>query len=112
MVTSANNPEQQTFVHVNEIKYHTDDAIPVSNGSVFIPITSIDIKKTTKKYGENKQTESVILISFVTLDFLGYQLFVKNTMNIRSNYQDLTPLISIDRLKFVCILLFIDIFFN
>lgn len=55
MITSTNNPQQKTFVHVNEIKYHTDDAIPICNGSVFIPFTNTDIKNAKKTYSnENK----------------------------------------------------------
>ncbi len=49
MVTSTNNPKKQTFIHVNDIKYHTNDAIQLDNGSIFLPITKMDMKNNEKR---------------------------------------------------------------
>ncbi len=48
MVTSRCNPKGNEFVHVNGIKYRTNDAIELGNGSIFIPITKLDIQKSEK----------------------------------------------------------------
>jgi len=50
MVTSTKNPSNKTFVHVNGIKYRTNDAIEMGNGSIFIPITKSDMQKSEKSY--------------------------------------------------------------
>jgi hypothetical protein len=49
MVTSPLNPEKTTFVHVNDIKYRTDDVIEMGYGSIFLPITKSDIQKCEKR---------------------------------------------------------------
>jgi hypothetical protein len=48
MVTSTDNPRNKTFVHVNGIKYCTDDAIDLGNGSIFLPLTKLDIQRCVK----------------------------------------------------------------
>lgn len=108
MVTSSKNPNKKTYVHVNEIKYHTDDTIPIGNGSIFIPISDFDIKNAKKTYAKNKRhAESVNLFSFITVDFLVYPSFVKNTTIIHSNCTPSIFLLQIDRLKLVCVLFFL-----
>ena len=49
MVTSENNPRRQTFVHVNDVKYNTKDAIELDRGGIFIPISEIEKKNCEKK---------------------------------------------------------------
>ncbi|CAF1138275.1 unnamed protein product, partial [Adineta ricciae] len=56
MVTSTNNPDNQTFVHVNSIKYHTDDAIDLDYGSVFVPLTKSDINSCEKSFPRSSIT--------------------------------------------------------
>jgi len=48
MVTSANNPKNKTFVHVNGIKYRTNDAIDIGHGSIFLPLSKSDIQNCEK----------------------------------------------------------------
>lgn len=48
MVTTKENPQRKTFVHVNNIKYDTNDAIEINHGSIFIPLTELDISKCEK----------------------------------------------------------------
>ena len=48
MVTSTHNPQRKTYVHVNDIKYRTADAIEIGNGSIFLPITAMDLKNCEK----------------------------------------------------------------
>ncbi|CAF1060965.1 unnamed protein product [Rotaria sordida] len=50
MVTSTKNPKNKTFVHVNGIKYRTEDAIEIDYGSIFLPLTKSDIIKCEKKF--------------------------------------------------------------
>ncbi|CAF4610970.1 unnamed protein product [Rotaria sp. Silwood1] len=50
MVTSTKNPRNKTFVHVNGIKYRTEDAIEIGCGSIFLPLTKSDILKCEKKF--------------------------------------------------------------
>ena len=49
MVTSMDNPKHQVFVHVNGIKYCTNDAVDLSNGSIFLPLTDSDISQREKR---------------------------------------------------------------
>ena len=48
MVTSTMNPKQKTYVHVNDIKYHSDAAVDIGCGSIFVPLTKSDIEKCEK----------------------------------------------------------------
>lgn len=48
MVTSTANVKQQTYVHVNKLKYRTDDIIDFDDGSIFIPLSKADILKCEK----------------------------------------------------------------
>jgi hypothetical protein len=48
MVTSTDNPNNKTFVHVNGIKYRTDDAIEIGHGSIFLPLNESDIRSCEK----------------------------------------------------------------
>ncbi|UJR25787.1 hypothetical protein I4U23_007137 [Adineta vaga] len=50
MVTSTNNPSHKTFVHVNDIKYRTADAIELDHGSIFVPLTQSDIEMCEKSF--------------------------------------------------------------
>lgn len=43
MVTSTFNEKNKTFIHVNGIKYRTDEVTEFDDGSIFIPITKSDI---------------------------------------------------------------------
>ncbi|CAF3693452.1 unnamed protein product [Rotaria sp. Silwood1] len=46
IVTSTNNPNGQTFVHVNDIIYHDLNAIKIAYGCVFVPLRpSDDVKE-------------------------------------------------------------------
>jgi hypothetical protein len=49
MITSMDNPKQQVFVHVNGIKCWTNDAVDLSNGSIFLPLIQSDISQREKK---------------------------------------------------------------
>jgi hypothetical protein len=49
MVTSMDNPKRQVFVHVNGIKYCANDAVDLSNGSIFLPLFQSDILQREKK---------------------------------------------------------------
>jgi hypothetical protein len=48
MVTTTDNPKNKTFVHVNGIKYRTDDAIDIEYGSIFLPLTKLETQKCIK----------------------------------------------------------------
>lgn len=52
MVTSTNNPKRQRFIHVNGIKYRTDDAIELDYRRIFIPITREEMNHCEKKYSK------------------------------------------------------------
>ncbi|CAF1188085.1 unnamed protein product, partial [Adineta ricciae] len=73
MVTSTNNLNNQTFVHVNSIKYHTNDAIDLDYGSVFVPLTKSDIISREKSFPRASITckkfdeYTFALVSFDTL---------------------------------------------
>ncbi|CAF0935011.1 unnamed protein product [Adineta steineri] len=61
IVTSANNPMSQQFVHENDIIYHEADAIKIGHGCVFIPLKTFASEKKFprmsihyKKYEEYK----------------------------------------------------------
>ncbi len=49
MVTSEKNLKRQTFIHVNDAKYNTKDAIELDHGSTFVPINEIEKKNREKK---------------------------------------------------------------
>lgn len=76
-----NNPERERFLHVNGIKYYTEDAIALDNGSIFIPISKEEIKNCEKKYENIFPYFSTYFLS----DFLVYRLFAKNSMTIHLN---------------------------
>ncbi|CAM4745562.1 unnamed protein product [Rotaria magnacalcarata] len=50
MLTTTKNPKNQTFIHVNRLKYRTGDAIELDNGSVFVPLAKSDILKGEKTF--------------------------------------------------------------
>ncbi len=49
IVTTTNNPTNQTLVHVNDIIYRTNDAKKIGYGCVFVPLKLVDIQNLEKK---------------------------------------------------------------
>lgn len=82
MVTSTQNPKQQTFIHVNGIIYRSNDVIELGNGSIFIPISREEIVRGEKKLEDILDSSKAIDLDNCLSDFRVYRLFVKNSMNI------------------------------
>jgi hypothetical protein len=49
IVTNTNNPQNQTFVHANDIIYRVVDAQKIAYGCVFVPLENFDIQNDEKK---------------------------------------------------------------
>ncbi len=49
IVTDTNNPQNQTFVHANDIIYRVDDCIKLAHGCVFVPLDKLEIHNGEKK---------------------------------------------------------------
>ncbi len=49
IVTTTNNPANETFVHANDIIYRTEDAEKIGYGCIFVPLKPADIENLEKK---------------------------------------------------------------
>ncbi len=50
IVTNTNNPQNQTFVHANDIIYRVVDAQKIAYGCVFVPLENFEIQNDEKKW--------------------------------------------------------------
>lgn len=81
MVTSTNNPQHQTFVHPNSIAYRTEDAMNLPHGSIFIPLTKLDLQNGEKKY-KNLNYLNIVRINTVSI-YLKISTVVDHMQKIR-----------------------------